>query len=74
MPFRDESGGCPNSWPGGVRHTSDVSLSCGFGTERWKACHDTGALVEGAARGSVPSGLNSQGIEYRRVAGRRTGS
>jgi hypothetical protein len=38
---RDESGGCPVSWPGGVRHGGDVSLICGFRTERGKACPDT---------------------------------
>ena len=30
-------------WPGGVRHGGDVSLICGFRTERGKACPDTAA-------------------------------
>src|SRR6478735_202732 len=31
---RDESGGCPCFWPGGVRHVGDVSPVCGSCTER----------------------------------------
>src|ERR1700682_5367449 len=38
---RDESGGCPLFWPGGVRHVGDVSPVCGFCTERGKARLDT---------------------------------
>ena len=55
----------PADWPGGVRHVGDVILVCCFRTERGKACPDTAVLV-GTVRGSVPSGLNSRGIEYRR--------
>src|ERR1700677_883592 len=38
---RDESGGCPFFWPGGVRHVGDVSPVCGVGAERGKARLDT---------------------------------
>ena len=38
---RDESGGCPLFWPGGVRHVGDVSPVCCFCTERGKARLDT---------------------------------
>src|SRR6476659_9002780 len=38
---RDESGGCPCFWPGGVRHVGDVSPVCCFCTARGKACPDT---------------------------------
>jgi hypothetical protein len=41
MRSRDESGGCPIYWPGGVRHAGGVSLVCGFYVERGKACADT---------------------------------
>jgi len=42
---RDESGGCPAYWPGGVRHRGDVSLICGFCVEREKAHPEIVALV-----------------------------
>ena len=35
---RDEPGGCPCSWPGGVRRRGGVSLVCGSRAEREKAC------------------------------------
>src|SRR4030095_2335241 len=38
---RDEPGGCPLFWPGGVRHVGDVSPVCCFGAERGKARPDT---------------------------------
>src|SRR6266571_9264807 len=59
--FRDESGGCPVYWPGGVRCEGGASLICGFCMERGKACADTAAgglerwLV---ARGSASSSRN----------------
>jgi hypothetical protein len=54
---RDESGGCPIYWPGGVRHAGGVSLVCGFYVERGKACVDTVRAASRAwARGSVPGG------------------
>jgi hypothetical protein len=57
---RDESGGCPWFWPGGVRHIGDVSPVCGFCMERGKACPDTAVRVcggwrEGACRAAEPS-------------------
>src|SRR6476660_9671417 len=50
---RDESGGCPLFWPGGVRHVGDVSPVCGSCTERGKARLDT--AVEDGER-ELPSG------------------
>src|SRR6476661_7285171 len=47
---RDESGGCPLFWPGGVRHVGDVSPVCGFCMERGKACPDTAVRVCGGWR------------------------
>ena len=41
LEFRDESGGCPCYWPGGVRHAGGVGLVCGFCVERGKARDDT---------------------------------
>ena len=49
MRSRDESGGCPIYWPGGVRHAGGVSLVCGFYVERGKAYVDT--LRAGSWRG-----------------------
>ena len=47
MRSRDESGGCPIYWPGGVRHAGGVSLVCGCCGELGKACVDMapGAVV-----------------------------
>jgi hypothetical protein len=42
MRSRDESGGCPVYWPGGVRHIGGASLFCGFCMERRKAGSDNG--------------------------------
>jgi hypothetical protein len=42
---RDESGGCPCYWPGGVRHGGGVSLVCGFCVERGKARADTAPMM-----------------------------
>ena len=50
---RDESGGCPLFWPGGVRHVGDVSPVCGSCMERGKARLDT--AVEDGER-ELPSG------------------
>jgi len=35
--FRDEPGGCPLYWPGGVRREDGASLICGCYRERGKA-------------------------------------
>jgi hypothetical protein len=43
MRSRDEPGGCPVYWPGGVRHIGGASLFCGFCMERRKAGSDNGA-------------------------------
>ena len=52
---RDESGGCPDYWPGGVWRRGGVSLVCGSCTEREKASVDTATRVSPeVARGSVP--------------------
>ena len=67
---RDESGGCPCFWPGGVRHVGDVSPVCCFCAERGKARLDT--AVEDGER-ELPSGCNREGSEYHRGACRRTG-
>lgn len=61
----------PASWPDGVRHEGDVSLVCCFCTERGKAHPDTTALR--VVRGSVPSGRDPQGAEYRCGVRWRTG-
>jgi len=58
---RDEPGGSPVYWPGGVRHGGGASPVCGFCMERGKADADTAALAPegaGAARGSAPYGGN----------------
>ena len=67
---RDESGGCPLFWPGGVRHVGDVSPVCGSCMERGKARLDT--AVEDGER-ELPRGGNRKGFEYRRGACWRTG-
>ena len=71
---RDESGGCPLSWPGGVRHIGDVSPVCCFCTERGKARPDTAVRVVGGWREGVAERLKPEGSEYRRGARWRTGS
>jgi hypothetical protein len=40
--LRDESGGCPCSWPGGARREDGVILVCGSCTEREKASVESG--------------------------------
>src|SRR6266567_1350877 len=59
--FRDESGGCPVYWPGGVRCEGGASLICGFCMELGKAGVDSAASCLkgcGAARGSAPGSRN----------------
>jgi hypothetical protein len=58
---RDEPGGSPAYWPGGVRHEGGVSPVCGFYTERGKAVSDTDHLSK-VARGSAPSGRNREAL------------
>ena len=45
--LRDEPGGCPVYWPGGVRRRGGVSLVCGCRAEREKACPETAASACG---------------------------
>src|ERR1700682_2838951 len=58
---RDESGGCPLFWPGGVRHVGDVSPVCCFCAERGKACPDTAVRVCGGWREGVADRLKPEG-------------
>ena len=71
---RDESGGCPCFWPGGVRYVGDVSSVCCFWLERGKARPDTAVhdCVDGEREPAER--LNRQGSEYRRGMRWRTGS
>src|SRR6266545_6299753 len=59
---RDEPGGVPADWPGGVRHVDEASLICCFHVEREKACPDTVRPGGAGGRGSVPSGGNREGV------------
>lgn len=59
--LRDEPGGCPKFWPGGVRHGGDVSLICCFRTERGKACPDTDTGIV-VSRGSASSSGNCEAL------------
>ncbi len=57
--LRDEPGGSPCYWPGGVRRRGGVSSVCGSCTEHEKASADTaagstGPVVPPAGRGRVP--------------------
>jgi hypothetical protein len=58
MQSRDESGGCPSYWPGGVRRAGGVSPVCGCSAERGKARVDTVDRPRRGwwARGSTPNG------------------
>jgi len=63
---REELGGCPCCWPGGVRRRGGVILVCGSCMEREKAS------VETVVRGRRPQGREREraeaetvGIEYR---------
>jgi hypothetical protein len=81
MRSRDEPGGCPVYWPGGVRHRGGASLFCGFCMERRKAGSDNGAcwplLVSGGRLGGERESAwrqKSRGTEYRCGIRWRTGS
>ena len=71
---RDESGGCPCFWPGGVRHIGDVSPVCCSCMEREKARPDTAIQGWSGWREGVAERLKPGGSEYRRGACWRTGS
>jgi hypothetical protein len=47
---RDESGGCPAYWPGGVRHVDDASPVCRVRMEQEKAFPDTAWPFEAGER------------------------
>jgi hypothetical protein len=78
MQSRDEPGGCPAYWPGGVRHAGGVSLVCGFCTERGKARADTANPHRegGVRRGEreCTGQRKLRGAEYRSGMRWRTGS
>jgi hypothetical protein len=59
---RDESGGCPLFWPGGVRHIGDVSPVCGFCMERGKACPDTAVRVVADGEREPAERLNREAV------------
>jgi hypothetical protein len=69
--FRDESGGCPVYWPGGVRREGGASLICCFCMERGKARDDTAnPYREGVVRRGERECTKQQkllGVEYRSV-------
>src|SRR6476661_6303726 len=59
---RDESGGCPCFWPGGVRHVGDVSPVCGFCMERGKACSDTAVRLVAEGEREPAKRLNRKAV------------
>src|SRR5215470_6754132 len=61
----DESGGCPCSWPDGVRHGGGVSLVCGLGVERGKARADTAPRWCSGCERKRAAQQKLRGIEYR---------
>jgi len=71
---RDEPGGCPRSWPGGVRRRGGASPVCGSCMEREKASVDAASGVVGP-KGRVRERAEAEtvGTEYRCGARRRTG-
>src|SRR4051794_28361400 len=60
MHSRDESGGCPICWPGGVRHgwRREPGLLLSYGTGEGTL----GYRRLRVATGSVPSGTNREGL------------
>ena len=62
---RDEPGGCPYCWPGGVRRRGGVSPVCGICTEHGKV--DIEGLLGGLVSGGRGSALTVEagGVEYR---------
>ena len=72
---RDEPGGRPVFWPGGVRHEGGASPVCGFCTERGKADADTDALEREGAGGQRERAKRRKPEALSTVAAsRRTGS
>ena len=68
---RDESGGCPCFWPGGVRHVGDVSPVCCSCMERGKACPDTAVRLVAEGEREPAKRLNREAVST--VAGRAGG-
>src|ERR1700676_4654166 len=68
---RDESGGCPLFWPGGVRHVGDVSPVCCSCMERGKACPDTAVRLVAEGEREPAKRLNREAVST--VAGRAGG-
>jgi hypothetical protein len=74
---REESGGCPVYWPGGVRCEGGASLICGFCMELGKAGADNATSCLKMVRGGKRERARQQkllGAEYRCGACWRTGS
>ena len=59
---RDESGGCPCFWPGGVRHVGDVSPVCCSCMERGKACPDTAVCLVAEGERESAKRLNRKAV------------
>ena len=59
---RDESGGCPCFWPGGVRHVGDVSPVCCSCMERGKACPDTAVRLVAEGEREPAKRLNRKAV------------
>jgi hypothetical protein len=59
---RDESGGCPCFWPGGVRHVGDVSPVCCSCMERGKACPDTAVRLVAEGEREPAKRLNREAV------------
>ena len=64
---RDELGGCPRCWPGGVRRRGGVILVCGSCMEREKASVDTrpSGVAGHTGRERERAEAETEGIEYR---------
>ena len=61
---RDEPGGCPYCWPGGVRRRGGVSPVCGICMERGKASSES--LLAAPWRAAPRAGLVGEGAHRRR--------
>jgi hypothetical protein len=59
---RDESGGCPLVWPGGVRRIGDVSPVCCSCTEPGKACPDTAVSLVAEGEREPAKRLNREAV------------
>src|ERR1700758_5264373 len=59
---RDEPGGGPGYWPGGLRHGGGVSRVCGSCAERGKAHADDAVLLAGRREGARSSGMTREAL------------